>query len=217
MGVRRRSPRTPSDDFCVLGCVSCQHLSNHHLDREPESSKGADSLPTSPLTTPTKNASQAEAPVKENKAPPPAEETVPTKPATVAKEPVAQEQEEDDDGFQTVTSKREPRSLFGRPNLCWLDVSSGTELGGGCGCRPPDAQQSLRSQGLRRPRTTKACKEAHSSPAANETHVAVVHDPPQSYSLAASLGSSRSPRSRAESCSRPTARTRSGSHASTGW
>ena len=129
MGVRRRSPRTPSDDFCVLGCVSCQHLSNHRLDREPESSKGADSLPTSPLTTPTKNASQAEAPVKENKAPPPAEETVPTKPATVAKEPVAQEQEEDDDGFQTVTSKREPRFLFGRPNLCWLDVSSGTELG----------------------------------------------------------------------------------------
>ena len=59
----------------IWRCVSRQQnsASNDRLDREPESSKGADSLPTSPLTTPTKNASQAEAPVKENKAPPPAE------------------------------------------------------------------------------------------------------------------------------------------------
>ena len=142
MGGRiRRSPRKPSDDFCGLGCVSCQHLSNDRLDREPESSKGADSLPTSPLTTPTKNASQAEAPVKENKAPPPAEETAP-KPAAVAKEPVAQEEEEEeeeeeDDGFQTVTSKRESRSLFGRPNLRRLEVSSGTEVGSVVAAGPP--------------------------------------------------------------------------------
>ena len=110
-------------------------FSNDGLDREPESSKGADSLPTSPLTTPTKNASQAEAPVKENKAPPPAEETAP-KPAAVAKEPVAQEEEEDD-GFQTVTSKREPRSLFGRPNLRRLEASSGTEVGSVVAAGPP--------------------------------------------------------------------------------
>ena len=116
-------------------CVSCQHLSNNRLDREPESSKGADSLPTSPLTTPTKNASQAEAPVKENKAPPPAEVTAAPKPAAVAKEPVAQEEE--DDGFQTVTSKREPRSLFGRPNLRRLEASSGTEVGSVVAAGPP--------------------------------------------------------------------------------
>lgn len=119
----------------IWRCVSCQHLSNDRLDREPESSKGADSLPTSPLTTPTKNASQAEAPVKENKAPPPAEETAAPKPAAVAKEPVAQEEE--DDGFQTVTSKREPRSLFGRPNLRRLEVSSGTEVGSVVAAGPP--------------------------------------------------------------------------------
>ena len=120
----------------IWRCVSCQHLSNHRLDREPESSKGADSLPTSPLTTPTKNASQAEAPVKENKAPPPAEVTAAPKPAAVAKEPVAQEEEEDD-GFQTVTSKREPRSLFGRPNLRRLEASSGTEVGSVVAAGPP--------------------------------------------------------------------------------
>ena len=119
----------------IWRCVSCQHLSNNRLDREPESSKGADSLPTSPLTTPTKNASQAEAPVKENKAPPPAEVTAAPKPAAVAKEPVAQEEE--DDGFQTVTSKREPRSLFGRPNLRRLEASSGTEVGSVVAAGPP--------------------------------------------------------------------------------
>ena len=119
----------------IWRCVSCQHLSNDRLDREPESSKGADSLPTSPLTTPTKNASQAEAPVKENKAPPPAEVTAAPKPAAVAKEPVAQEEE--DDGFQTVTSKREPRSLFGRPNLRRLEASSGTEVGSVVAAGPP--------------------------------------------------------------------------------
>ena len=121
----------------IWRCVSRQQnsASNDRLDREPESSKGADSLPTSPLTTPTKNASQAEAPVKENKAPPPAEETAAPKPAAVAKEPVAQEEE--DDGFQTVTSKREPRSLFGRPNLRRLEASSGTEVGSVVAAGPP--------------------------------------------------------------------------------
>ena len=73
--------------------------------------------------------------MKENKAPPPAEETAAPKPAAVAKEPVAQEEE--DDGFQTVTSKREPRSLFGRPNLRRLEVSSGTEVGSVVAAGPP--------------------------------------------------------------------------------